>query len=68
MRRAKRVQDVPGPIVEHHLHQLDLGSRKPGESGLLGEKLAQEAIGVLIYLPLRRVLGAKNRPASPPVS
>src|SRR5437016_6659605 len=45
-------QDFPGPVVEHRLHLLDLFSRELIEPRALGEKLAQQAIGVLVRAPL----------------
>ena len=57
---AMPVQFVPGPIVEHHLHLLDLGSRQPSESGALGKELAQQAIRVLICPPLPLAMGMRK--------
>src|SRR5207245_8794933 len=49
---AMPAQDFAGPVVEHRLHLLDVLSRELIEPRPLGEKLAQQAIGVLIRAPL----------------
>ena len=49
---AVPVQDLPRPIVEHHLHPLDLASRQSSEPRAFGKDLAQQAIRVLVRPPL----------------
>src|SRR2546426_4422164 len=49
---AMPAQDFAGPVVEHRLHLLDVLSRELIEPRTRGEKLAQQAIGVLIRAPL----------------
>src|SRR5438445_4430782 len=45
-------QDFAWSVVEHRLHLLDLFSRELIEPRARGEKLAQQAIGVLVRAPL----------------
>src|SRR2546428_9153917 len=52
MGRAVPVQDFAWSVVEHRLHLLDLFSRELIEPRARGEKLAQQAIGVLVRSPL----------------
>src|SRR5436309_10252200 len=49
---AVPVQDFAWSVVEHRLHLLDLFSRELIEPRARGEKLAQQAIGVLVRSPL----------------
>jgi hypothetical protein len=48
MRGAVPVQDLPGPIVEHHVHPLDLRTRQLSKPRAFGKELAQQPVGVLV--------------------
>src|SRR5437879_1682808 len=59
MSRAVPVQDLPGPIIEPHLHPLDLRAGQLSKPCPLGKELAEQPIGVLVRpsLPGRMWMG-----------
>ena len=58
MSETMPIQDFPRPIVEHHLYSIDLGSRPSCEPRAFGKKLAQQAVGVLVWASLPTAVGS----------
>ena len=53
---AVPVEEFAGSVVEYRLHLLDMFSRELIEARALGEKLAQQPIGVLVGSSLPRTM------------